>query len=106
MSQFLIHFCADAASAVCWGEIQARLASAGLDASAILPRESSDVLQDPCVVVEFPSSDVGHRVCSGLFTARTYYELLANAPTLDAAVSALATLPPSSLELFNVSAFE
>lgn len=105
MPRFLVYFGADMASPVCFGEIRALLVNEGLDADELMPPQEWAVLDKPLLVLDFPASEVGHRVLSAAVTAKAYYELLAAALTLDAAVAELAALPHSTMgALFDVRA--
>ena len=104
MPQFLILFGADVASSICFGEVRAIIANAGLDADSLLPRIEWEVLDNPCLVLDFPSSEVALGILPNLFSAKSYYELLAMAPTLELAISQLQNVssgPKSAL--FDVS---
>ena len=104
MPQFLVVFGADTSSSICFGEIRALLNNAGLDANELLPKDTWEVLENPCLVLNFPSSQLGHLVLSNLVTAKAYYELLVASRTFTSAVSQLEALSLSpSNALFAVS---
>lgn len=97
MPRFLVHFGGDTASPVCFGEIRALLENAGLNADDMMPREEWAVLENPLLALDFPAAETGHKVLAAAVTAKAYYELFSAAPTLDAAVAQLATLPLSAM---------
>jgi hypothetical protein len=102
MTRFCIQFGPDSASSVCFGEIAALIANAGLDAAVAMPRVTWEVLDDPFLLLELPC-DVGLSVLSASVTAKAFFTLLAVSPTLDDAIVQLVAAPPSP-DLFDVSA--
>jgi hypothetical protein len=96
-------FAPDSAPDVCFGEIRALVANAGLDASKICPRAAWNLLADPFLLLNLPSDADAHRILRDSVTAKNYYLLLAAAPTIDASVSQLAALPDCiTSQLFDV----
>lgn len=104
MPRFVVIFGADVSSAICFGEIRSLLTNGGFDANAMIPSKEWEVLENPCLVLDFSSAEAGHAILSSSVTAKAYLELFACGNSLDEAVSELESTASSvRSDLWDVS---